>query len=108
MSRQINRPRTIAGSKLVSARISAEAERSLNDLRQAFQTRYPKGVFPCLSHLLQIAIDRYLAQFGADPAKLKQEAKDFQRRYGSKRVHSAQPTKPEVVGDRLPNRTPAT
>ena len=94
MSRQINRPRTIAGSKLVSARISAEAERSLQDIRQAFQNRYPKGVFPCLSHLLQLALDRYLAEFGADPAKLKAEALDFQRRYGSKRVHTAQPTKP--------------
>ena len=95
MSRQINRPRTIAGSKLVSARISAEAERSLNDLRLAFQTRYPEGVFPCLSHLLQIAIDRYLGELGADPARLKEEVKDFQRRYGSKRVHTAQPDKPK-------------
>lgn len=90
--RQINRPRTIAGSKLISARISTEAERSLQDIRQAFQTKYPSGVYPCLSHILQLAIDRYLAELGDDPIKLALEVKDFQKRYAHKRVHTASKT----------------
>lgn len=85
MPRKISRPKTVAGCSAVTVKLSIESQRSLRDMIEAFQVRYPQGLFPNMSHLLQIVIDKYVAEIGDNPALLKLEAEDFQSRYAHRR-----------------------
>lgn len=82
-TKTIYRPR---GRDTVRASFSMEleAQHKLGQIRDAFQTRFPKDVYPSLSAVLEIVIARSYADFLDDPTLLDAEVKEFQRRYHKK------------------------
>ena len=85
MPSSVNRKPTKGGSQIKAVRFSTETLTAIEQIIAAFQTKYPNGLYPNLTHLLQIACERYINEVGQDPKMLAAEVKDFQVRYANLR-----------------------
>ena len=74
------------GSTPVSVRLANDTLEGIQEIKRLFQLRFPTAKFPTLSACLDLALRRYLEEFGNDQAALKAEIADFKARYEKKEL----------------------
>jgi hypothetical protein len=80
-NRKLTQPFGSGGSPVTSVRLAPETKKGLETIKTLFQKRFPQEKFPTLSACLDLALRRYLEEYGNDPVALREELDEFRARY---------------------------
>ena len=76
-----NRKQSPSGSTKTAVRLSNDTLEGLTRIKTLFRSRFPQESFPTLSACLDLALRRYLEEFGNNQVTLREEVAEFKARY---------------------------